>query len=174
MNGTDRRDEILRRATRDYNAPPPVPREEIWTGIGKAREAADRERFRRARFLRRARVWAPAAAAAVLAIGFGLGRQATRHPAPESVAAPAVVAQSDFTADAEAYRQATYPLLDSPAAADPEMRHLLQDLELSLVRLAHLSAGRRDQAGWIDDTLTRKALLSRLRQATPADDIVRF
>jgi len=65
-------------------------------------------------------------------------------------------------------------LLDSPAAADPEMRHLLQDLELSLVRLAHLSAGRRDQAGWIDDTLTRKALLSRLRQATPADDIVRF
>ncbi len=57
-------------------------------------------------------------------------------------------------------------LLDSPAAADAEMRALLRDLELTLAQIAGLSPDdcRRD-LDWIKDGLERRDTLGRLRLA---------
>jgi hypothetical protein len=84
-----KQDELERRmlsAARDYNEPPEPPREEMWAVVRKAIPAGDEETGsldldarRRARRTRdRLRSWSPwvvgLAAAAALAVGFGLGR----------------------------------------------------------------------------------------------------
>lgn len=60
-------------------------------------------------------------------------------------------------------------LLDSPAAADPKQRRLLEDLELVLVQLVEVSP---DSSGaerqMIDSTLEHGHVLSRIRYAVPA------
>ena len=60
-------------------------------------------------------------------------------------------------------------LLDSPAAADPKQRRLLEDLELVLVQLVEFSP---DSSGserqMIDSTLEHGHVLSRIRYAVPA------
>jgi hypothetical protein len=71
-------DESLRAAAREYHRPPEPPREAMWREIERARrlDRAQRPAPRR---------WLPwAAAAAVLALGIGIGRiwQATRSPQP--------------------------------------------------------------------------------------------
>jgi len=58
-------------------------------------------------------------------------------------------------------------LLDSPAAADPARRQLLEDLELVLVQLTPNSADPTDRA-MIDRTIARGHILTRLRAAVPA------
>lgn len=100
----DRLDDLLRDAARDHHPPVPTPREEIWAGIERRRAAARRGR----------RGWAPgrwiplaAAAAAVLAVGIGIGR-ITGDAAP---GAPAVAgrpaARAPGEVNATAYRLAT-------------------------------------------------------------------
>jgi hypothetical protein len=65
-------------------------------------------------------------------------------------------------------------LLDSPAAADPRRRRLLEDLEMVLVQLVQLDGGAPARAGavaereMIDRSLGRGQLLTRLRSAIPA------
>ncbi|HEX7091453.1 MAG TPA: hypothetical protein VF192_15040 [Longimicrobiales bacterium] len=61
-------------------------------------------------------------------------------------------------------------LLDSPVAGDAAMRGLLEDLELVLLQIAHLSGSPADSAerAWIAETLARRDILSRLRAAVPA------
>jgi hypothetical protein len=65
-------------------------------------------------------------------------------------------------------------LLDSPAAADPRRRRLLEDLELVLVQLVQLDAAAPARRGagtereMIDGSLQRGQLLTRLRSAIPA------
>jgi hypothetical protein len=61
-------------------------------------------------------------------------------------------------------------LLDSPAAADPERRRLLQDLELVLVQMVQRSpsAGAGEERSHIDRSLERTHVLPRLRSALPA------
>jgi hypothetical protein len=61
-------------------------------------------------------------------------------------------------------------LLDSPAAADPERRRLLQDLELVLVQMVQRSpsAGAAEERSHIDRSLERTQVLPRLRSALPA------
>jgi hypothetical protein len=97
----DQWDELLRRTARDHNAPPETPRDEMWRAI--------QARRRRTRGLpispRRWIPWA-AAAAAVLAVGVGLGRLSVRNapqPAPAPVAAPVA---TRTTPSATAYRLA--------------------------------------------------------------------
>jgi hypothetical protein len=63
----DRFDERLREAARDYNAPPPVPRDDMWAEIA-ARRAAERSTVVRP-WMR----WG-IAAAAVLVLGIAIGR----------------------------------------------------------------------------------------------------
>lgn len=60
-------------------------------------------------------------------------------------------------------------LLDSPAAADPRLRFLLQDLELVLAEIAQLAPERRhEDLKLITDGLDRDGMLVRLRAAVPA------
>lgn len=60
-------------------------------------------------------------------------------------------------------------LLDSPAAADPRLRFLLQDLELVLAEIAQLAPERRgEDLKLITDGLERDGMLVRLRAAVPA------
>jgi hypothetical protein len=95
----DQLDDLLRRTARDYNAPPETPREEMWRAIRAGR--------RRARILPTSpRRWIPwaAAAAAVLALGVGLGRMSVRHPSEPAPTAAATRVPSQ--ANATAYRLA--------------------------------------------------------------------
>lgn len=61
-------------------------------------------------------------------------------------------------------------LMDSPAAQDPEISGLLQDLELVLAEIARVSGTEpsQDEAGFIDDGIEEGGLLERLRTAVPA------
>jgi hypothetical protein len=58
-------------------------------------------------------------------------------------------------------------LLDSPAGEDPELGHLLSDLELLLAQVAALSAGRAaDDLDLIRDGMNQNDVMLRLRTAT--------
>jgi hypothetical protein len=99
----------LKDAARDYNVPPETPREEMWAAIQAKRadgkEAVGKEAeeeqgilpfrtFRRFRPVRPLRL--AAGIAAILALGFGLGRLTERpKPAPPTVAAVARPRVSD-------------------------------------------------------------------------------
>ncbi|HEV2148403.1 MAG TPA: hypothetical protein VGR37_13455 [Longimicrobiaceae bacterium] len=65
-------------------------------------------------------------------------------------------------------------LLDSRAAADPELRLLLEDLEMVLAQIVQLPAGTAPEAvveeelGLVKDAIERRDVLPRLRGAIPA------
>ena len=59
-------------------------------------------------------------------------------------------------------------LLDSPAAQDPTLRTLLEDLELMLVQIVGASAADSAELKTIDEGLETRGLLPRLRSAIPA------
>jgi hypothetical protein len=63
-------------------------------------------------------------------------------------------------------------LIDSPAGQDPQLRALLDDLELVLVQIVQLSGDPRDPAdrALIDRALQDRNLLPRIRTAVPAGD----
>ena len=61
-------------------------------------------------------------------------------------------------------------MLDSPAADDPRMARLLEDLELILVQIASATEeGRESEIRWIQEGLETNNVLPRLRAALPAD-----
>jgi hypothetical protein len=61
-------------------------------------------------------------------------------------------------------------LMDSPAAKDPEIGRLLEDLELVLAEISRVSGSDavQEEAGLIDDGIEEGGLLDRLRTAVPA------
>lgn len=61
-------------------------------------------------------------------------------------------------------------LIDSPAGSDPQLRALLDDLELVLVQIIQLSGAPLDPADrdLIDRALEDRELLTRIRSAVPA------
>ena len=59
-------------------------------------------------------------------------------------------------------------LLGSPAAADPELRSLLDDLEIVLVQIAQIPEDDSEERGWIDEGMDESRLLFRLRAASAA------
>jgi hypothetical protein len=59
-------------------------------------------------------------------------------------------------------------LLGSPAAADPELRALLDDLEIVLVQIAQLPEVDSEERGWIEEGMDESRLLFRLRSASAA------
>jgi hypothetical protein len=112
----DRFDDQLRESAKDYNEPPETPREFMWTRIVAARNASTPERgtdgkadsFRRSlvpsfRSFRPLR-W-PAAIAALLAIGIGLGRLSAPRTSPN--AAPVVSTEAAPRPAGVAYQVAT-------------------------------------------------------------------
>lgn len=143
MSSGDRFDDELEDALRAYNEPPPVPREAVWAQIEAARRAAAVIPVHRARW--RPFAWGTAAAA-LLAVGIGIGRWLDRGPAPS----PTGTAGSVITAvPGTAYRLAaldhftraevlltrvrtTGPEAEAPAVVDAWARGLLQDTRLLL------------------------------------------
>jgi hypothetical protein len=98
----DQLDESLRAAARDYHAPPETPRDAMWRAIEAQRHA---DRARRPA-VRRWIPWA-AAAAALLALGVGIGRL-TSPGVPAGQARPASAAAAPAPQVNEtAYRLAT-------------------------------------------------------------------
>jgi hypothetical protein len=71
-----------------------------------------------------------------------------------------------FVARAAELLATTRLLLDSPAAADPKVRALLEDVELVLVQVAHLESDRRRvEYELITQALEQRDLLPRLHSA---------
>ncbi|HEX8850188.1 MAG TPA: hypothetical protein VF761_11705 [Gemmatimonadaceae bacterium] len=63
----------------------------------------------------------------------------------------------------------TRMLQDSPAGSDPQLKQLLDDLELVLAQIARLPGARGQAAdlSLIDDAVQRRQLMTRLRAITP-------
>ena len=59
-------------------------------------------------------------------------------------------------------------LLDSPAADDPNVAALLEDLELIIAQIARMSAPSREESAIIRDGMNKTAVLPRLRATLPA------
>jgi hypothetical protein len=110
-------DELVRQAARDYNAPGDTPRERMWAEI-RARRAQQPVAIERSP--RRRGWYVPAAAAAVLLLGIGIGRAYERL----SAGSPRTVAtQHDTTKVVVATRQETdsapTPAAETTAAPSP-------------------------------------------------------
>jgi hypothetical protein len=74
-----------------------------------------------------------------------------------------------FAAQARDLLTTTRLMLDSPAAQDPRLKTLLEDLELVLAQIAHLPPrADRESAQFIDQGLEQRSVLLRLRSAIPA------
>ena len=187
----DRFDWVLREAAQGYHRPPDTPREEMWRRI----EAARRARHARVLALRPWLRWG-LAAAAVLAIGVGLGRLSMQHQqtivvAPGDLAYRVAAAQylsrteallTGFRSEARTGRidlqfagqardllTTTRLMLDSPAAEDPRLKSLLEDLELVLAQIAQVPRGSdRADLQLINQGLEQRSVLLRLRTANPA------
>jgi hypothetical protein len=142
--------------------------------------------------------WA-AGVAAVLALGIGIGRTLPHEPAPVAQSTPSArtdpyrltavehLARSQALltsfqrTSADAQTQAlvshwaddllsnTRLLLDSPAADDPRLRRLLQDLELVLVQIAQLrgDGAPRAEVDLARDAITESGVLNRMRAVVP-------
>jgi hypothetical protein len=195
----DQLEERIRAAAREYNAPPETPREEMWARIAEARRGRAPEPRVIPLHRRPWRWAAlAAAAAAILAVGVGIGRvsvapEVSVWEAPAAQGAAYRLAAQEHLGQSEAFltlfraslrqpgehrlpaasaRQLLATnrlLLDSPAAVDPKIRLLLEDLELVLAEIAQLSPSSRAE----DLELIRKGIeqgdvMPRLRTAVPA------
>jgi hypothetical protein len=96
----DRLDALLRDAARDYNAPPPTPKAEMWERVAAARTGrrAEGQRGSAFRFRRRVPFWM--GIAALLALGVAIGRLSVPHNpgAPVAPAASGTIAAAPGTA----------------------------------------------------------------------------
>jgi hypothetical protein len=203
----DELDERIRGAARGYNAPPETPREEMWARIAEARrahastptgEAPATPSEARVIPLRWRLVGLAAAAAAILAVGVGIGRvstgpQVSSWEAPSTKGAAYRMAAQEHLGQSEAFltlfrasvqRDGDYRLaaasarqllatnrllLDSPAAVDRRTRLLLEDLELVLAEIAQLSPhSRAEDLKLIRDGIEQGDVMPRLRTAVPA------
>jgi hypothetical protein len=205
MHDDDKFNEWVQDAAKEYHAPRPTPREEMW-----ARIEAERAR-RAARRVIELRPWMRwgLAAAAVLVLGIGIGRwtahqdTGVRGGTPVAsadtagnrdvlyqVAATQYLSRTEtfltgfradlragradtrFTAQARDLLMTSRLLLDSPAADDPRMRALLEDLELVLVQISQLSPGREPHdTDLITQGMDQRNVLPKLRSAIPAGPV---
>ena len=74
-----------------------------------------------------------------------------------------------FAGQARDLLTTTRLMLDSPAAADPRLKSLLEDLELVLAQIAQVPQGSdRADLQLINQGLEQRSVLLRLRTANPA------
>ena len=86
---------------------------------------------------------------------------------PRSAQAIPLRSDARFVADASQLLGTTRLLLDSPAASDPRMRALLEDLELVLAQVSRLrTAPRADELTFIAEAMDERAVVPRLRTVT--------
>jgi len=195
----DRFEDMVREAGRDYHRPPETPREEMWAAIeAERRRRRTTPRIIVMRPAWRWGIGMAAVLLIGIAIGRVLGPKAPVSP-PTSVApqssdgvayrlaaaqylgrteallagfrsdAPTGVLDPQFVAQARDLLSSTRLLLDSPASNDPQLKPLLEDLELVLAQIALLPAGRdKRDVELIIQGIDQKSVLSRLRTAIPA------
>lgn len=197
-------------AAQDYNRPPEPPREEMWAVIraslpGRAEsDGVDELEARRASAGRMYR-WTPwavgLAAAATLAVGFGLGRM-TREPvsgavpvasAPGRTSTPMRLAAAEHMSDAEAmltlFRSSTEGAGDRTATVSwardllTTTRMLLDSRvgedpkmaellsDLELVLVQIANSSGDQDDQLIEDGIQQQALLAKLRSAAAPADI---
>lgn len=189
----------LRAMARDYRQPPPADREAMWQRIQARRRAGATGDAQILPLVRRR--WAlPVGLAALLALGFGLGRWTATAPGPGAPAAVRddlvhQVAAADYLDRVEVFltdfRAGTPPnsadsmvavharrllgttrlLLDTPAGDDRRLRPLLEELELVLAQIAQLPAGPAGELDLINESLDRRGTLARLRSKVTAGPI---
>ncbi len=191
--------EPLLGAARGYHEPPPVPRDAMWSAIVAERERRRAAR-RNLRRLRWGLALAATLVLGIGIGRFGWMSGSTRAPAAAGAVAPGVPAVAyrvvaaqylvrtealltdfhaesrrgrldpQFLASARDLLTTTRLMLDSPAADDPRLAALLQDLELVLAQIAQLpeEPGGRSDLDLINQGLTQRSVLTRLRAATPA------
>ena len=192
----ERLPERLHDVARGYHTPPAAPREEMWRAIAAGR--AERAAARRGRqrlwwglglaamlvlgvgigrlvspggpFHAVPAASAPAGASTAYRVAAGQylartevlltdfhGENRRSRPSPE------------FIASARELLTTTRLMLDSPAADDPRLAGLLEDLELVLAQISRLQLepGQRGDFDLIDQSITQSGVLTRLRAATP-------
>jgi hypothetical protein len=198
MTMEDRFERLLRELARDYHRPPAeTPREDMWRRIAAARAARQRRVIALRPWVRWG-VGIAALLALGIAIGRWTARGPGTAPVaalggPEQgalayrVAAAQYLTRTEtlltgfraetragepaaqFTAQARELLSTTRLMLDSPAARDPRLKGLLEDLELVLAQIAQLHAnGEREDARLINQGLDQRSVLLRLRTAIPA------
>jgi hypothetical protein len=193
----DEWDEKLSKAARAYHQPPETPREEIWAGIrarrkqrsvlrppqvlwwsvgvaallvvgiGIGRLTVKPQPVNPAPELATRAPSRPTAAMAVAAIQHLSRAEAllTGFRAEGRTAG----SDANFSASARDLLSTTRLLLDSPELTDPQMRGLLEDLELVLVQITQLSAEHgHEEVDLITEGLKQRGLMPRLRSAIPA------
>jgi hypothetical protein len=165
----------LKERAKSYHSPRPTPRDEIWNRIQDAR------RNKHVIELRPWMRWV-VAAAAVLVLGIGIGRWTANqsHVAGSDSATGTPVAREIDSLANQAYQVAatqylsrtTQLMLDSPAARDPRLNSLLQDLELVLMQIAVLNPlhDGRDR-DLITQGMNQSNVLPKLRSAIPAGPV---
>jgi hypothetical protein len=177
----DRFEEFLRSAARDYNAPPPTPRDEIWNRIAAERAGARRPVLG----ARRRPVWLVAAVglAAALLLGVLIGRMSVRHttdsPSHE-IASRSEAVGTPLTRDTvDTTSRSSQSLAARPGAAQRAPRTAVASAEprerraYQLATLAHFaraealltSVQAESRAGQVDTSVTHWArdLLSTTR-----------
>lgn len=86
---------------------------------------------------------------------------------PRSARGASLGGDARFVADASQLLGTTRLLLDSPAASDPRMRDLLEDLELVLAQVSRLrTAPRADELTFIAEAMDERDMVPRLRIVT--------
>jgi hypothetical protein len=191
----DKIDEQLRQAAQDYHRPPEPPREAMWAAIQRRR--AEPKVIPLRPWLRWglgiAAVLAlgigigrwsiPGTAARPTTTIAERGDTAPRASMAYQVAATQYLSRTEalltgFRADgmdpqlvtsARELLETTRLMLDSPAAQDPRLRALLEDLELVLAQIAQLPQGRgAEEMNLITQGLEQRGVMPRLRTAIPA------
>ena len=190
----DRFEDMVREAGRDYHRPPETPREEMWAAIDaerRSRRAAPRVIVMRPAW--RWGIGMAAVLLIGIAIGRVLGPKAPASPVDSVVTqssdgvayrlaaaqylgrteallagfrsdAPTGVLDQQFVAQARDLLSSTRLLLDSPAGNDPQLKPLLEDLELVLAQIARLPARPEPPDVYlIDQALDQREVISRLR-----------
>ena len=189
----ERLPERLHDAARGYHVPGEPPREEMWRTItaARARRRLARQRVRWGLALAAMLVLG-------IGIGRMVAPRGPFHAAPAAsvpagattayrVAAGQYLARTEvlltdlhaesrrgrpspeFLASARDLLTTTRLMLDSPAADDPRLAGLLEDLELVLAQISQLQAepGQRGEFDMITQSITQSGVLTRLRAATP-------
>ena len=140
-------EQLMREAVRTYHVPPEPPLEEMWRRI-EARRIGTAGFVAGIPYEVATRRYLGQTAALLLAL-------------PLTV--PAGGADARFAAQAQELLSTTRLLLDSPAAADPTMRGLLEDLELVLAQIARLRSTQGEaELDFITSTLEQRDVLPRL------------
>jgi hypothetical protein len=192
----DRFDEFVRREAPTLRQPPATPRDEMWAAIAATRHTRARSMVQQRRWTRLVTGLAAilllgiAIGRYTVPGGAGDGATATQQEFDDGLIYRTVASEhlgraeallSMFRSDAASGRSddnasraargllsANRLLLDSPAAADPRMRRLLEDLELVLAQIAQLSAEQgTDPTEFIMQALDENSVLFRLRAAIP-------